>query len=217
MKPLPHPQENPWTIRSQRAIYHNSWIAVTEHDVLTPAQTPGIYGTVEFQTSAVGIIPVDEAGFTWLVGQYRFPLGRYSWEIPEGGCPHGEAPLAAAQRELEEECGLTASSWRLLLEMDLSNSVTNETAAIFLATGLTDLGHVSPEETEALQLCRLPLPEAFARVRSGELRDSMTVAGLQRLELERLRHPGQPLVTLGVPAPLGQLPAPLGEQLRCRR
>ena len=153
---------------------------------------------------------MDSAGFTWLVGQYRFPLGRYSWEIPEGGCPHGEAPLAAAQRELAEECGLAASGWRLLVEMDLSNSVTNETAAIFLATGLTALGHTSPEETEALQLCRLPLREAFARVRSGELRDSMTVAGLQRLELEQLRRPGQPLASLGEPAPPGPLPAPAG-------
>jgi 8-oxo-dGTP pyrophosphatase MutT (NUDIX family) len=210
MKPLPHPRESPWTIRSQRAIYRNPWIAVTEHDVLTPAQTSGIYGTVEFQTSAVGIIPVDAQGHTWLVGQYRFPLARYSWEIPEGGCPRGEAPLAAAQRELAEECGLVASGWRLLLQMDLSNSVTDETAAIFLATGLTDLGRLSPEETEALRLHRLPLSEAFARVRSGELRDSMTVGGLQRLELERLRHPGRPLSALGAPAPPGQLPAPAG-------
>lgn len=209
MKPLPHPATSPWTIQSQRAIYKNPWISVTEYQVLTPAKTPGIYGTVTFQTSAVGIIAVDDSGHTWLVGQYRFPLERYSWEIPEGGCPLNEMPLAAAKRELAEECGLHAEQWRLLLQMDLSNSVTNETAAIFLATGLTDLQCRSPEETEELRVHRLPLQEAFARVHSGELRDSMTVAGLLHLELAMLRNPGVALSELGQQAPEGILPPPI--------
>lgn len=208
--PLPHPPESPWTIADQRPIYRNPWISVTEYQVLTPAKTPGIYGTVRFTSSAVGVIPVDDEGFTWLVGQYRFPLARYSWEIPEGGCPPGEAPLAAAQRELAEECGLRADTWRLLLQMDLSNSVTDESAAVFLALGLSSLGAPTPEETEDLQLRRVPLSEAFARVASGELRDSMTVAGLQRLELRMLQQPGRPLAALGQPAPEGALPAPVG-------
>jgi len=210
VKPLPHPPDSPWTIRSSTPVYANPWIKVTEHDVLTPAQTPGIYGTVIFQSSAVGVIAVDDAGHTWLVGQYRFPLERYSWELPEGGCPLDETPLEAAKRELAEECGLAADCWRLLLQMDLSNSVTNETAAVFIATGLTALGETNHEDTEDLRIHRLPLREAFDRVRTGELRDSMTVAGLTRLELELLRSPGTPLSALGQPAPTGPLPPPPG-------
>jgi 8-oxo-dGTP pyrophosphatase MutT (NUDIX family) len=184
-------------VRDTRKIYENPWISVTEHSVLTPAQTPGIYGTVHFRNRAVGVIPVDKNGHTWLVGQYRFPLERDSWEIPEGGCPDGETLLAAAQRELAEECGLQASNWRMLLQMDLSNSITNERAVVFLATDLHDLSQPTPEDNEELRLHRLPLQEAFDRVRTGELRDSMTVAGLQCLELAMLRHPGQPMHTLG--------------------
>lgn len=210
MKLLPHPSESPWTIISQRPIYDNPWIRVTEHAVLTPAGTPGIYGTVRFQSSAVGVIPIDAEGFTWLVGQYRFPLARYSWELPEGGCAPDEAPLAAAQRELSEECGLAADTWRLLLQMDLSNSVTDESSAVFLALGVRQVGPPTPEETEELRLHRLPLSEAFARVASGELRDSMTVAGLQRLELLMLKQPNLPLSALGQAAPTDTLPPPVG-------
>jgi len=173
---------NPWTVRRADVRYDNRWIRVTHHDVLTPAGTPGIYGTVHFKNLAIGIIPVDDDGHTWLVGQYRFPLAAYSWEIPEGGGPHGVDPLESAARELAEETGLVAASWLPLIEMDLSNSVSDERAIAYMAWGLTQ-GAAAPEPTERLQQRRLPLGEVFAMVRGGVIRDALSVGALQALEL----------------------------------
>ena len=128
--------KNPWTILGEKTIYDNKWINVTEYDVLNPSGGKGIYGTVRFKNLAIGILPLDEEGYTWLVGQYRFPLNAYSWEIPEGGGDPEVAPVASAQRELIEETGLVAKDWTMIQEMHLSNSVTDEQAFIFLARGL---------------------------------------------------------------------------------
>ena len=76
---------NPWQTIDVRPVYDNAWISVAEHRVIDPSGNPGIYGKVSFQNTAVGVIPVDEQGNTWLVGQYRYVLDEYSWEIPEGG------------------------------------------------------------------------------------------------------------------------------------
>lgn len=175
-------EANPWTVESAEVRYDNRWIRVTHHAVLTPAGSPGIYGTVHFKNIAIGIVPIDAEGRTWLVGQYRFPLGAYSWEIPEGGGPHDVPPLESAMRELVEETGLVAGTWLPLLEMDLSNSVSDERAIAYLAWDLTQ-GAAAPEPTEQLRLRRLPVREAFALVRSGEIRDALSVAALQALEL----------------------------------
>jgi 8-oxo-dGTP pyrophosphatase MutT (NUDIX family) len=142
-------EKNPWTTLSSELKYDNPWIAVTEHQVLTPAQSPGIYGTVHFKNIAIGIVPIDANGFTWLVGQYRYPLKAYSWEIPEGGGKLHEPPLQSAKRELKEETGLEAGHWEQILEMHLSNSATDERAVVYLATDLSE-GPSCPEETEDL-------------------------------------------------------------------
>ena len=172
---------NPWKTLSSRQVYDNAWIQLTEHEVLNPAGGKGIYGKVHFKNKAVGIIPVDREGNTWLVGQYRYTLNAYSWEIPEGGCPLDIEPLEAARRELKEETGLTANRWQLIMRLHTSNSVTDEEGFIFLAEELSE-GTSSPEETEAdLVVKKISLQEAITMVLNGEITDSMSVAGLLKL------------------------------------
>jgi 8-oxo-dGTP pyrophosphatase MutT (NUDIX family) len=169
--------ENPWTTLSSETRYDNNWITVTEHQVLTPKRSAGIYGTVHFKHLAVGVIAVDSQGFTWLVGQYRYPLNAYSWEIPEGGGDLEVPALETAKRELKEETGIEAAHWEQILEMHLSNSVSDERAVIFLATGLTE-GTSSPDETEVLTLRKVRLSDAIQMVERAEITDAMSVAGL---------------------------------------
>jgi 8-oxo-dGTP pyrophosphatase MutT (NUDIX family) len=178
--------ENPWITHRTRPIYENPWIRVTESEVTNPGGGPGIYGVVHFKNRAIGVVPVDDEGHTWLVGQYRYTLDSYEWEIPEGGCPAGESPLDAARRELVEETGLVASDFRLLLDnIALSNSVTDERATIYVATCLTQT-EASPEETEDLAVRRLPLAEAIAMVRRGEITDSLSIIALLALAAEKV-------------------------------
>jgi 8-oxo-dGTP pyrophosphatase MutT (NUDIX family) len=178
------PQGNPWQVQSSRQVYDNPWIQVTEHQVLNAAGNPGIYGVVHFKNLAIGIVPYAD-GKIWMVGQHRFPQDAYSWEIPEGGGRLDIDPLASAQRELHEETGLHAARYERLLEMDLSNSVTDERGIVYLATGLTQ-GEAAPEEDEVLRVQQLSLDEAFAMADRGEIRDSLTVAAIFRLRVMQL-------------------------------
>lgn len=172
------PQKNPWTTLSSREIYLNPWIRVREDQVLKPNGSPGIYGVVEYRNRAVGVVPIDNDGYTWLVGQYRYTHNRYEWEIPEGGCPEGESLEDCARRELLEETGLVASELEpLLLDIQLSNSIGDETAHLFIARGLTQ-ETPQPEDTEQIAIRRLPLSEAIQMVTSGQIRDSMSVIAL---------------------------------------
>lgn len=177
-------KENPWTTLSSKEIYDNPWIQLEEHQVLNPNGGKGIYGKVHFKNLAIGVIPIFENGDTILVGQYRYPLNAYSWEIPEGGGMLNTDPLDSAKRELLEETGLKAEKWTKLLEMHLSNSVSDEHSIIYVAEMLTE-GDAEPEETEQLQIQRLPLVEAFELVMNGEITDSMSVAGLLKLKVLR--------------------------------
>lgn len=172
------PADKPWKSVSAREIYSNNWISVVEHDVINPGGGKGIYGKVSFKHLAVGIIPLDNDMNTWLVGQHRFTLDSFSWEIPEGGGKPEEEPLVAARRELLEETGLTADSWEFLLTIHTSNSVTDELGHIYLARNLTP-GKAEPEETESdLKVRKLPLKEAVEMVMDGKITDSLSVAGL---------------------------------------
>ena len=169
----PDNSPNPWKKLSTETAYENPWIRVRHEEVLNPSGGPGIYGVVHFKNTAIGILPIDEDEHTWLIGQYRYPLDRYSWEIPEGGGPIGSSLLESAQRELREETGLTASKWRPLLDTHISNSVTDEFGVAFIAQGLSQ-GESAPEETEALQVKRLPLSEAIEMALSGDISDSLS-------------------------------------------
>ena len=174
--------KNPWTVLSQDTVYENDWIRVDHHEVLNPAGGESIYGTVHFKNHAIGIVPIDERGNVILVGQYRFPLETYSWEIPQGGGLEASSILESARRELREECGLAAASWLEILGMDLSNSVTDERGTSFLVWDLADVPAV-PEDTEQLQVARVPFWEAVERVKGGGIRDSVTIAALLRVAL----------------------------------
>jgi ADP-ribose pyrophosphatase len=174
--------ENPWTIVGEQQIYDNPWIGVTEYDVINPSGGKGIYGKVHYKNLAIGVIPLDAEGYIWLVGQYRFVLNCYTWEIPEGGGDPAVPPMESARRELKEETGLEASEWTLLLEMHLSNSIGDEQAFVYLARGLHQ-GEAEPEETEQLIVRRVPFEEAYEMVERGEITDSISVAGILKIKV----------------------------------
>ncbi|MEM7708790.1 MAG: NUDIX hydrolase [Pseudomonadota bacterium] len=177
---LPPPQPSPWQQLASRHIYRNPWITVREDQVVQEGAEPGIYGVVEPAGLALGVVPVDAEGYTWLVGQYRYTLGDYSWEIPEGGGDPALDPVEEAARELREETGLTAASWRHLMTLHTSNCFTSERAEIYVATDLTP-GTPDPDPTERLQVCRLPLSAAQDLARQGVITDAMSVAALLKL------------------------------------
>lgn len=175
-----------WRRKTRRSVYDNPWITVYHDEVIHPGGGDGIYGTVHFKNLALGIIPLDDEDHTWLVGQHRYPQDRYSWEIPEGGGALDVDPLTSARRELREEVGLGAHHWESILQLDLSNSVSDEVALIYLATGLYPLA-AAPDETEDLKLWRLPFDEAVRMALAGEITDAMSVAGLMKARLLRCR------------------------------
>lgn len=172
-----------WQRKSTRCVYENPWIRVSHEEVITPGNTDGIYGVVHFKNTAVGVVPVDEDNHTYLVRQTRYTMNQYTWEIPEGGCPREEDTLAAVKRELREEVGLSAERWDKLQELQLSNSVTDETAVIYVARGLTQ-GEQTLDDSEDIEVQRLPLTEAIAMVERGEITDAISVAALLRLALQ---------------------------------
>jgi 8-oxo-dGTP pyrophosphatase MutT (NUDIX family) len=184
---VPLDQSNPWTTLSSRCVYENPWIHVREDQVIRPDGAPGIYGVVHFKNRAVGVLPVERDGSVWLVGQYRYPLEAYSWEVPEGGSPDGEEPEATARRELREETGLSAGRIELVATAHLSNSVSDEVGYVFRATEL-ELGTNSPEGTERLMIRRFAWPEAWQMLTRGEITDSLSVIVLLHEAVRRLER-----------------------------
>ncbi len=177
---LDRPGHNPWNTLTTEEVYDNPWITVRENKVINPSGGDGIYGVVHFKNLAIGIIPVDQHQHTWLVGQYRYALEEYSWEIPMGGSPHADNPLDGAKRELKEETGLTASAWQTLMKVHPSNSVTDESGYIYLATELTE-GEAEHEETEDIMIKRIPLQQAINMAMTDEITDCISVSALLKL------------------------------------
>ena len=166
-----------WKTLSNREVYENPWIRVEEHQVINPSGGENQYGKVCFKNFAVAILALedDTESHTYLVGQQRYTLGRYSWELPMGGAPLGSSPLASAQRELKEETGLTAKHWLEVMQLDTSNSVTDEFGIVFHARGLTQ-GRTQFEETEDLSIRCLPFAEVLAMTLDGDITDAISVA-----------------------------------------
>jgi 8-oxo-dGTP pyrophosphatase MutT (NUDIX family) len=175
-------KENPWKTLSNTTTYENPWIKIEHHEVINPNGNPGIYGKVCFKNIAVSIVALDQANYVYLVGQHRYTIDAYSWELPEGGCliSEKENPLDAAKRELWEETGLTARSWTLMGEIYLSNSVTDEKAFMYLATDLSQKIS-NPEDTEKLEIRKIPLEEAIEMAHQGEITDCLSVVSLLKV------------------------------------
>jgi 8-oxo-dGTP pyrophosphatase MutT (NUDIX family) len=174
----------PWRRYRRRVAYENAWITIWHDEVTRPDGNAGIYGVVHFANLAVGVVVLDDQDRVLLVGQHRYALDTYSWEIPEGGVPFDEDPLEGARRELREETGYEADSWRELIRFDLSNSVSDERGVAYLATGLQE-GEARPDETEELTIRWVPFDDALAMVERGEIRDALSQLGLLKVSLER--------------------------------
>ena len=169
-----------WQVVETRDIYDNPWISVAEHDVIDPNGNPGLYGVVRIKALAVGVLPVDDEGMTWLVGQHRFPRDYYSWELPEGGGSLDD-PQGSAERELLEETGLKAGGWQELLRMDLSNAITDEQAIGFIAWDLEE-GAAEPEACERLEVRHMPVREAVEMALNGEIVDAFAQSMLLKAD-----------------------------------
>ena len=173
-----------WKKLSSKTVYENDWLQVREDHVINPRGGENQYGHVRFKCLAVAIVPIDEEDHTWLVGQHRYTLDEYSWEVPMGGAPLAEEPLAAAKRELREETGLSAERWTEILRVHTSNSVTDESGIAYVAEQLTE-GETDFDETEVLEIRRLPLVEAIRMAQSGDITDAISVAALLRVAVQR--------------------------------
>jgi 8-oxo-dGTP pyrophosphatase MutT (NUDIX family) len=174
---------NPWQTLSVKKIFDSPWIELELHDVINPSGNKGIYNVVKFKHLAIGILPIDEEGYTYLVGQWRYPLNQYSWEIPEGGGKLDVEPLESAKRELLEETGLVAHHYEELLRLHTSNSVTNELAIIYLATNL-EQKESNPEETEDITIKKIHLKDALKMVMNNEITDSLSVAAILKASIK---------------------------------
>jgi 8-oxo-dGTP pyrophosphatase MutT (NUDIX family) len=169
-----------WTKLSTRVVYDNPWITVHEDRVVNPGGGENQYGHIHFKNAAVAIVPLDDEGNTWIVGQDRYTLGTYSWEVPMGGAPDGEEPLDAARRELKEETGLSADKWTKIMHLHTSNSITDEEGFVFLAEDLTE-GEPHFEETEKLEIRKLPLADALEMVNRSQITDAISVAAILKI------------------------------------
>ena len=172
-----------WKKLRSKVIFDNPWMTVLEDRVINPSGGQNDYGHVRFKNRAVAIVPIDDANNTWLVGQDRYTLAEYSWELPMGGAPKNEDPLEAAKRELREETGISAARWTELMRLHISNSITDEEGLVFVAKELSH-GETEFEETEKLEIRRLPLTEAIAMAINGEITDAISVAALLRISQE---------------------------------
>ena len=179
---MQHPEENPWRINSEKDIYDNPWINLTEYQVINPAGKPGIYGKVHFKNMAIGVVALDDEMNTYLVGQYRFTLGQYCWEIPEGGCPLGTDPLQRPNVNCWKRPGWKASHWRELQQIHLSNSVCDEFGFIYLAQGLWQF-EPEPEDTEQLITKKVPFAVDYLMVCDNEITDSISIAAILKIRL----------------------------------
>ena len=175
--------QNPWETLSSSYVYQNKWFSVREDQVIRPDGEPGTYSVVEAERLAIGIIPLWEDGTITLVGQFRYPLDEYSWEIPAGGGQFDVESVEGAKRELLEETGITANTWQYLGRLHTSNCFNDEVSHLYMATDLTQ-GTAMPDPDEILTNRRVPFEEAISMVRNGSITDAISVAGIFHVMLK---------------------------------
>lgn len=173
------PDTPPWRSLGTSVLIDTPWMRVTRHPAVAPTGAEADYVVMRPKNVGTGVLPLHDDGTVSLVGQHRFALMRYSWEMPEGGAPEGEDPFEAVKRELAEEAGLTARHWRTALDVDLSNSITDERAMTWVAWGL-EAAETAPDETEVFLSARAPFRDLMAEIARGAVRDSLTVATAYR-------------------------------------
>lgn len=173
-----------WKTLDSKVVYDNPWITLREDRVINPGGGENEYGHIHFKKTAIGIVPLDEEGNTWIVGQDRYTLGEYSWEVPMGASEDGEEPLDTAYRELQEETGLTAGRMTQLMKLHTSNSVTDEVGFVFVAEALEE-GETSFDEMEVLEIRKLPLAAVVAMIERGEMTDAISVAAILRVFVDQ--------------------------------
>lgn len=178
----------PWTAGPSRTVFENPWLALTVQEATAPTGAPAVYAVMRPKTLAVGVLPIHGDGTVTLVGQQRFALMNYSWEMPEGGAPFDEDPLIGCQREMAEEAGLKARSWLEVLRLEMSNSVTDERAIAWLAWDL-ETAEGAPDETEIIVTVRVPFAALMDAIAAGQVRDALTVAtALRAYHMAREHH-----------------------------
>ncbi|GJM61621.1 NUDIX domain-containing protein [Persicobacter diffluens] len=177
--------ENPWIKLNTKTVYETPWIKIEQDKVINPSGREDFYGKVHFQQTAVGALPIDEDGKIWLVGQFRYTVDRYSWEIPLGGAEENEDLLEATKRELQEETGFSANDWKGFLHLHPSISSTDQQAYVFIARGLR-AGATNPDETEVLRQKKVTLKEALQMIDRQEITEGISVAALLKYAVQEL-------------------------------
>ena len=165
----------PWRDAGSTTTFENPWLRLTRHEATAPTGMKADYVVMRPKNLSVGVLPLHADGTVTLVGQQRFALMNWSWEMPEGGAPFDEDPLEGAKRELAEEAGLAAAHWREVLKVEMSNSITDERAMAWVAWELTPVP-VAPDPTEIIRVARVPFGDLLKEIQRGSIRDMFTVA-----------------------------------------
>lgn len=175
-----------WTTVSSRTVYENPWMRVTEDHVITPRGAKGVYGVTRFPAPGCSILALDAEGHTWIVGQHRHAVNRYTWEIPAGSIGSDPDPLTGAQREFSEETGFTAAKWHPFLHLSPINAATNLESFGFVAWDLSP-GTPHPDDGEELTLRRVPFTGVLEMVLGGEITSAVSVATVLQAHTLALR------------------------------
>lgn len=166
--------KNPWKTLSSKYVYKNPWFRVREDAVIHPNGNKGIYGVIE-KDRVVYIVAINDKNEICLVGQHRYTVDKFSWEIPAGACD-GQAPLTAAKRELWEETGFKAKKWKKIGVNYVAMGIASIEAHIFLAEGLIQSGQNKMDEDGVTGIKMVTLRQLMKEMKDGKMFDTESAA-----------------------------------------